>query len=91
MVKAATEFEKDSAIVVFRMNTVPRPMEFYPVAGLLSDGTVRAITSKYKRTIEKYEGDRKAVGTVFNNGLTATGVFSAAEAIKIFENSNFKF
>jgi len=91
MVKVETEFEKDSAVVVFRMNTIPRPIEFYPVGGLLSDGTVKAITSKYKRMIEDYEGDRKAVATVFNNGLTATAIFSDAEATKIFENSNFKF
>ena len=78
------------AIVAFRTNTIPRPFEFYPVAGMLSDGTVRAITEGLKSGLEGL-GDRTEIGGMMNTGVYASAVFTDEEAEKIFEKSNFKF
>lgn len=39
------------AVVCFRTNTIPSPIEFYPVAGMLSDGTIRAVAEGYYETL----------------------------------------
>jgi len=86
------KFEENDglAAMAFRMNTIPEPIEFYPVGGMLSDGTVRAINENYKSIMEGY-GDRNLVRLRFNNGLFASSTFTDEEASKIFERSNFKF
>ena len=78
------------AVVIFKTNTIPSPMEFYPVGGMLSDGTVKAITSKVSNYL-KNRPNRTEVASGFNNGMFASGVFTDEEAAKIFEKSNFKF
>ena len=78
------------AIVIFRTNTIPDVTEFYPVGGMLSDGTVRAITSNYSKVLNK-QTDRAIIAQNFNTGLFASAPFTDAEATKIFEKSNFKF
>ena len=86
------KFEDDDgmAIVCFRTNTIPNPIEFYPVAGMLSDGTVRAITENIKSELEDF-GDRAEIGGSMNTGVYASAAFTDEEAEKIFEKSNFKF
>jgi hypothetical protein len=79
-----------TAVMVFRLNSIPKTVEFYPIAGMLSDGTVKAITENYKRGLERW-GDRRKIANKFNNGMYATAPFSDEEATKIFEKSNFKF
>lgn len=85
------KFEENDgmAAMVFRVNTIPKPAEFYPVGGMLSDGTVRGITENHIKSIKRL-GDRGSVSLQFNNGLFATSSFTDEEATKIFENSNFK-
>ena len=85
------KFEKDDGLVAmaFRRNTIPRPIEFYPVGGMLSDGTVRAINKNHKSIMEG-RGDRNVVRLRFNNGLFASSTFTDDEAKEIFERSNFK-
>ena len=78
------------AVVCFRTNTIPNPIEFYPVAGMLSDGTIRAITSGLVQSLEAY-GNREAIGNSMNIGVFASAPFTDEEAKKIFEKSNFKF
>lgn len=78
------------AVVIFKTNTIPSPMEFYPVGGVLSDGTVKAVTSKVSNYFKDLP-NRTAVAKGFNNGMFAAGVFTDEEASKIFEKSNFKF
>ena len=53
------KFEENDgmAAMVFRVNTIPKPAEFYPVGGMLSDGTVRGITENHVKSIER-KGDR---------------------------------
>ena len=43
------KFEENDglAAMAFRMNTIPEPIEFYPVGGMLSDGTVKAINKNF--------------------------------------------
>jgi len=86
------KFEEDDgmAVVCFRTNTIPNPIEFYPVAGMLSDGTVRAITQVLKSDLEDF-GDRAEIGGFMNTGVYASAAFTDEEAEKIFEKSNFKF
>ena len=86
------KFEENDglAAMAFRMNTIPEPIEFYPIGGMLSDGTVKAINKNFKRLIEQY-GDRNVVRLRFNNGLFVSSTFTDEEASKIFERSNFKF
>ena len=78
------------AVVIFKTTTIPDVTEFYPVGGMLSDGTVRAITSNYSKHLNR-QADREMIGTGFNNGMFAAAPFTDAEATKIFEKSNFKF
>ena len=78
------------AVVVFKTNTIPDPAEFYPVGGRLSDGTVKAITPIFSKYFNA-KPNRTALFQSFNNGLFASGVFTDAEATKIFEKSNIKF
>ena len=78
------------AIVCFRTNTIPDPIEFYPVAGMLSDGTIRAVTQGLYTGLEAL-GDRAEIGGNMNFGLYASAAFTDEEAEKIFEKSNFKF
>ena len=78
------------AIVIFKTNTIPDVTEFYPVGGMLSDGTVRAITSNYSKHLNR-QADRAMIGNSFNNGLFAAASFTDEEATKIFEKSKFKF
>jgi hypothetical protein len=77
------------AVVCFRTNTIPDPIEFYPVAGMLSDGTIRAITQGLYTGLEAL-GDRTEIGGNMNYGLYASAPFTDEEAEKIFEKSNFK-
>ena len=77
------------AIVCFRTNTIPDPIEFYPVAGMLSDGTIRAVTQGLYTGLEVL-GDRTEIGSNMNYGLYASAAFTDEEAEKIFEKSNFK-
>jgi len=86
------KFEENDglAAMAFRINTIPQPIEFYPVGGMLSDGTVRAISKNFKSLMEKY-GDRNVVRLRFNNGLFSSSTFTDEEARKIFERSDFKF
>ena len=85
------KFEENDglAAMAFRINTIPQPIEFYPVGGMLSDGTVRAISKNFKSLMEKY-GDRNVVRLRFNNGLFSSSTFTDEEARKIFERSDFK-
>ena len=78
------------AVVCFRTNTIPNPIEFYPVAGMLSDGTIRAITPGLVQSLTSY-GNRAAIAGSMNTGLFASAPFTDEEAEKIFEKSNFKF
>ena len=78
------------AVVCFRTNTIPSPIEFYPVAGMLSDGTIRAITPGLVQSLTSY-GNREAIGGSMNTGVFASAPFTDEEAEKIFEKSNFKF
>ena len=41
------------AAMVFRVNTIPKPAEFYPVGGMLSDGTVRGITENHVKVLNE--------------------------------------
>ena len=77
------------AVVAFRTNTIPRPFEFCPVAGMLSDGKVRAITEGLKSDLEDL-GGRGEIGNFMNTGVYASAVFTDEEAEKIFEKSNFE-
>ena len=78
------------AVVCFRTNTIPSPIEFYPVAGMLSDGTIRAIIPDLKSELEIWK-DRAKIGNAFNTAVFASAAFTDEEAEKIFEKSNFKF
>ena len=78
------------AVVCFRTNTIPNPIEFYPVAGMLSDGTIRAITPGLVQSLTSY-GNREAIGGSMNTGVFASAPFTDEEAEKIFEKYNFKF
>ena len=78
------------AVVAFRTNTIPRPFEFCPVAGMLSDGTIRAATRGLVQSLEAL-GDRAEIGGNMNFGIYASAPFTDEEAEKIFEKSNFKF
>ena len=90
MVEQQTYEEGDGmAVVCFRTNTIPNPIEFYPVAGMLSDGTVRAITEVLKSDLEDF-GDRAEIGGNMNFGIYASAAFTDEEAEKIFDKSNFK-
>ena len=77
------------AVVCFRTNTIPDPIEFYPVAGMLSDGTIRAVTGGLYSSLEAL-GDRAEVAGSTNFGVYASAAFTDEEAEKIFEKSNFK-
>jgi len=77
------------AVVCFRTNTIPDPIEFYPVAGMLSDGTIRAVTPNLYGSL-KALGDRAEIGGNMNFGLYASAAFTDEEAEKIFDKSNFK-
>ena len=91
MVEQQTYEEGDGmAVVCFRTNTIPNPIEFYPVAGMLSDGTIRAITEGLLLSLEAM-GDRAEIGGNMNFGIYASAPFTDEEAEKIFEKSNFKF
>ena len=91
MVKQQKLKEGDGmAVVAFRTNTIPRPFEYYPVAVMLSDGTVRAINKNYKNELERM-GDRGDIASDMNIGIFASAIFTDEEANKIFEKSNFKF
>ena len=90
MVEQQTYEEGDGmAVVCFRTNTIPNPIEFYPVAGMLSDGTIRAITEGLLLSLEAM-GDRAEIGGNMNFGIYASAAFTDEEAEKIFEKSNFK-
>ena len=78
------------AVVCFRTNTIPDPIEFYPVAGMLSDGTIRAVAPGLVQSLEAY-GNRATIGNSMNIGVFASAPFTDEEAEKIFEKSNFKF
>ena len=91
MVEQQTYEEGDEmAVVCFRTNVSPTPIEFYPVAGMLSDGTIRAVTEEYHEDL-KFFGDRVEIAGNMNFGLYASAAFTDEEAEKIFEKSNFKF
>ena len=91
MVEQQTYEDGDGmAVVCFRTNTIPNPIEFYPVAGMLSDGTIRAITPGLVQSLTSY-GNRAAIGNSMNIGVFASAPFTDEEAEKIFEKSNFKF
>ena len=77
------------AVVCFKTNTIPSPIEFYPVAGMLSDGTIRAVAEGYYEALETF-GDRAEIGGNMNFGIYASAAFTDEEAEKIFEKSNFK-
>ena len=77
------------AVVCFRTNTIPSPIEFYPVAGMLSDGTIKAVAEGYYDNLEIL-GDRAEIAGNMNFGIFASAPFTDEEAEKIFEKSNFK-
>ena len=77
------------AVLCFRTNTIPSPIEFYPVAGMLSDGTIKAVAEGYYDDLEIL-GDRAEIAGNMNFGIFASAAFTDEEAEKIFEKSNFK-
>jgi hypothetical protein len=90
MVEQQTYEEGDGmAVVCFRTNTIPDPIEFYTVAGMLSDGTIKAVTEGLYTGLEAL-GDRAEIGGSMNFGIYASAAFTDEEAEKIFEKSNFK-
>ena len=68
------------AVVAFRTNTIPRPFEFCPVAGMLSDGKVRAITEGLKSDLEDL---RKIIDKIKPNAL-----YTDEELLEMQEEQN---